>query len=81
MTTHEETTEILKAEVEGLIESLEAGGEVLVRGGYTPYTDRDRILYRHCETIVQKLVSLGYTYTTNHGHGCKDYHFTKRIEL
>lgn len=81
MTEHEEISKTLKDEIKSLIERLEQGREVLVRSGYVAYTNRERIIYRYCETIVQKLISLGYSYSTNHGHGCKDYHFTKKIEI
>lgn len=81
MTYHERVTKTLKDYIAESVEELESGGSVYVRGGYYTYNDRDAILNAHYHQIVQKLSSLGYTYTTNHGHGCYDYTFTKKIEL
>lgn len=81
MTEQEQIKQILTEEVKSLIERLEQGREVLVRGGYIFHSYKERIIDRNCGNIVAKLVSLGYTYTSNHGHGCRDYHFTKNIEI
>lgn len=81
MTTHEETTKILKDYINKCVAELEKGERCLVRGGYQWHTYNESIIDKHCSQIVQKLISLGYTYTTNHGHGCYDYWFTKKIEL
>jgi hypothetical protein len=41
----------------------------------------DYVVQQHANKIVDKLTSLGYIYTTNHGHGCKDWRFSKDFEL
>lgn len=79
--THERETQILKDFVEKCKSSLEAGKSALVRGGYISHNYEDGVIDQNCGLIVDKLSSLGYTYTTNHGHGCRDYRFTKKIEL
>jgi hypothetical protein len=81
MTTHEEVTAILKDELDYLVSSLEKGQSVLVRGGYIHRDYKSEVIDRHCDTLVDKLTSMGYGYTTNHGHGCRDYYFMKKIEL
>lgn len=81
MTEHEKDTEILKTYVENIVEDLEAGNSRLITGGYIRHTYNENLIDVHCNKIVNKLIDLGYEYTTNHGHGCKDYRFTKKIEL
>ena len=81
MTTFERNTQILKDFIKGSTESLESGNSVCIRGGYINHSYEENIIDSNCSKIVEKLVSLGYEYTTNHGHGCRDYHFTKKIEL
>ena len=81
MTDHEETTKILEEYIEECVTTLDKGSTVRVTGGYRVYNKKDTILQRYCETIVRKLSSLGYEYTTNHGFGCYDYIFSKPIKL
>ena len=81
MTSYEEIVKILQDEVERLAGILEKGGQVTVRGGYISHTYKESVIDRHCSSIVEKLSDLGYSYTTNHGHGCRDFHFTKQIKL
>jgi hypothetical protein len=79
-----EDTIKLKNHVDGMIKTIEAGDYAYVKDGYHgddkggPY---DVLFQRHCNKIVAKLVSLGYEYTTNHGFGCRDFSFSKPIEL
>ena len=80
-TFHEQTTEILKEYVEDCIDRLEKGNLVVVRGGYNNHTFKDIVIDDNCNKIAAKLIELGYHYTTNHGHGCYDYHFLKKIKL
>lgn len=81
MTEHEEITKILEDELVSIIEKLEKGESVLVRGGYVNHSYKDRTIDMHHQTLVSKLTALEYQYTSNHGHGCYDYHFTKPIKL
>jgi len=80
-TIHEETTEILKDYIEDCVNRLEKGNLVVVRGGYSNHTFKDIVIDKNYNKIVNKLVELGYEYTTNHGSGCYDYHFLKKIKL
>lgn len=77
----EKETRILKEFIDKSVVSLDKGDSVLVSGGYIQHDDTARILDKHCSKIVNKLTSLGYEYTINHGFGCKDYRFMKKIEL
>lgn len=81
MNTHEEISQILKDELERLVDYLEAGNTALVRGGYIHHDYVQKVIDRHCDTLVNKLISMGYSYTTNHGFGCRDFYFTKPIVL
>lgn len=81
LTEHEEITIILKEYIANGIEHLEKGNSFHVSGGYRRHTYKDKIIDRNCDKIVNHLRSKGYEYTTNHGFGCKDYTFTKPIEL
>ena len=81
LTEHEEITLILKEYIARGIKQMEEGGTFYVSGGYIKHTYKDRIIDRNCDKIVNHLRSKGYEYTTNHGFGCKDYTFTKPIEL
>lgn len=81
MTTLEKDTEILKTFIEESVQTLERGENVYVTGGYLNHCYKTRVLDEYCSKIVSKLSSLGYEYTTNHGHGCRDYKFSKKIDL
>jgi hypothetical protein len=81
MTEHEEITKILKDKIERSVKEIEAGGSAHVSGGYLRHSREEKIIDSHCSNIFNKLVSLGYEYTDWSGHGCKDYTFTKKIEL
>jgi hypothetical protein len=81
MSTRETETQILKDHLATLIASLEKGESCSVSGGYITHEYKSNLIDKNCGKIVSKLVSLGYEYTTNHGFGCKDYRFTKKIEL
>lgn len=81
MSVVEEDTKILKDFIDESVERMEKGEYAYVTGGYCTYNHRDSVLNDHCDKIVNKLVSLGYEYTTNHGFGCKDYKFSKKIVL
>ena len=81
MTTLEQDTKILKDYISKKVESLEKGDSAYIQGGYLRYSYEERLIDANCSKIVGKLVSLGYEYTTNHGFGCKDYSFSKPIEL
>ena len=78
---HEERKKILKEFIDDSVSDIESGKRVLVRGGYIHGTEKERVIDRNCDIIVQKLSSMGYTYTTNHGFGCFDYWFSKPMEL
>ena len=81
MTTFEKDTQILKDFIATSVTELERGEPVHVSGGYIQ-RDYDRnLLDSNCSTIVKKLLELGYIYTSNHGFGCLDYRFTKKIAL
>ena len=70
--------------VEECIESLEKNNYAYVVSGYSGRSDGgkyDHEVQRHAQKIVAKLSSLGYTYTTNHGHGCYDWRFEKDFKL
>ena len=81
MTQFEKDTQVIQGYISNKIDALEQGNTVLVRGGYIHYTYEDRLIDSHCSSIVSKLLDLGYSYTSNHGYGCKDYRFTKKIIL
>lgn len=81
MTAFEEENKILKDFIIESVEKMEKGHVVYVTGGYIQHDYKARVLDANCSKIVTKLSSLGYSYTTNHGHGCKDYRFIKNIEL
>jgi hypothetical protein len=79
-----EDLEKVKAFVDKCIESLENGDYAYICDGYQGGNDGgkyDNTIQSHANKIVSKLVSLGYSYTTNHGFGCKDWKFYKEIEL
>jgi len=78
---HEEETLILKEWLSKAIENLDKGGAEFLSSGYIVYTHKDTVLQRNCHLLISKLTDLGYTHTTNHGYGCYDWRFTKRIEL
>lgn len=66
------------------IQSLESGDCAYVVSGYhgdSKGGKYDRDVQRHAHKIVSKLSSLGYTYTTRHGHGCYDWIFEKDFQL
>jgi hypothetical protein len=83
-TTLERDTRILTNFINSSVETLEKGEATYVKDGYS-YDNKggvyDEIIQRHSNKIVAKLLSLGYEYTTNHGFGCKDWRFTKKITL
>ena len=81
MTTHEKDTQILKDCIERKVEDLEKGECAYVSGGYIQRGYEENVIDSNCYNIVQKLLELGYTYTSNHGFGCLDYRFTKKIVL
>jgi len=79
-----EEIEKVKVFVDSCIESLENGDFAYVCDGYDGGSNGDkydRVVQSHSNKIVNKLTSLGYKHTTNHGHGCKDWRFYKEIEL
>jgi len=66
------------------ISSLEKDNYAYVRSGYIGDNNGgkyDTIIQIHANKIVDKLISLGYIYTTNHGYGCYDWSFTKDFEI
>ena len=74
----------LKDYVSTLIESLEKGDYAYVKNGYSKNSRGgayDGLFQTHSRKIVSKLVDLGYEYTTNHGYGCYDWTFCKKIDL
>lgn len=76
--------EKVKAFVQKCIESLENGSYAYVCDGYHGDSDGgkyDNLIQSHADKIVSKLSGLGYSHTTNHGHGCRDWNFYKEIEL
>ena len=76
-----EDTKILKDYVAAKVKTMEEGGYAYITGGYLQHSYDERLIDSHCSKIVSKLYSLGYECTTNHGHGCQDYKFSKKIEL
>lgn len=80
-TTHEMESRILKEYIANKVETLEKGEATYVYGGYIHHNYNDNLIDSNCSKIVTKLTSLGYEATTNHGHGCRDYRFTKVIDL
>ena len=81
MSTVAEETQILKDFIAKSVKNMDKGGTAYVTGGYCTYNHKDSVLEKHHQKLVNKLHSLGYESTTNHGHGCKDWAFTKKIEL
>ncbi len=81
MTQIAEDTKILKEYVDRQIENIEKGDYAYITGGYLRHGHKDNLIESNCSTIVDKLQSLGYTATTNHGFGCLDYKFSKPIRL
>jgi len=81
MTTHEQDTKILKNYIQKCIETIEKGDKAYIRGGYIQHTYEESLIDSNCDKIVEKLKSLGYEFSTNHGHGCFDYAFYKPINL
>ena len=66
------------------IDTLEKSNYAYIVSGYIGDSSGgmyDNIVQRYADKIVSKLVSLGYVYTTNHGHGCKDWSFSKDFVL
>jgi len=80
-TIHEKETRICKEFIQESVETLKKGGTSYVSSGYIQRDSEKTILDRNARVIVDKLHSLGFTSTTNHGHGCYDWRFTKKIEL
>ena len=78
--THSKETRVVQDFIDISVKSLEEGESVYVSGGYIQSGDK-RILDRNCDVIVNLLSSKGYTYTTNHGYGCRDYRFMKQLNL
>jgi hypothetical protein len=75
--------EKVNAFIQDCITSLEKGDYAYVKSGYDFRNDGgcyDRTIQLSAVRIVDKLVSLGYRYTTNHGYGCRDWTFYKNIE-
>lgn len=80
----EKDIEKVRAFVDRCIESLENGNYAYVCRGYHGRSDGgkyDRVIQSYSGKIIDKLTSLGYSYTTNHGFGCYDWNFYKEIEL
>ena len=80
------TDEIQKVKdyVNRCIETLENDNYARVKSGYNGDNKGgvyDKVIQRHANKIVSKLVSLGYIYTTDHGYGCYDWTFCKEIDL
>jgi len=76
--------EKVKAFIAKCVESLESGNYAYVCDGYIGNCSGgryDHTIQLYSSKIVNKLISLGYKYTTKHGHGCKDWHFYKDIEI
>lgn len=72
----------VKAFVEDCVNTLEEGNYAYVCSGYSSGSGKyDRTIQTYADKIVSKLVSLGYKYTTNHGHGCRDWKFYKEFEI
>jgi len=74
----------VKAFVDKCIEDLENGNYAYVCKGYMGGNDGDKYdntIQSYAHKIIDKLTSLGYKYTTDHGHGCYDWKFYKEIEL
>jgi len=79
-----EDTKKLKDFIDKCVERMENNGYAYVSDGYSGGNNGgqyDNLMQAHANKIVAKLVSLGYEYTTNHGHGCKDWSFSKKIDL
>jgi hypothetical protein len=66
------------------IDTLEKDNYAYVCSGYDGDSDGgkyDSAVQKHARKIVDKLVSLGYIYTTNHGFGCYDWSFQKDFQI
>ncbi len=81
LTHHEKIQAFLKAELAKMVVKLEKGNSVRLSKGYVVHSHEDKTLQDYCDKLVNKLHSLGYESTTNHGFGCYDWRFTKKIEL
>lgn len=84
MTTLEKDTQKLKDFIDKCITEMENGEYAYVCDGYNGGSDGgkyDNLMQANSRKIVDKLVSLGYEYTTHHGYGCKDWKFSKPITL
>jgi len=81
----EKGIELVKSYVDRCIANLEKGEYAYVCDGYSGNNREDSmyntVIQSYSNKIVSKLTSLKYKYTTNHGHGCKDWKFYKDIEL
>jgi hypothetical protein len=79
-----EDTIKIKAFIQRCVDSMEAGDYAYVCDGYHGGSNGDKYdttIQKYSNKIVTKLLSLGYIYTTNHGFGCRDWSFSKEIEL
>ena len=80
-----EDTNKIKAFINRCIAELEVGEYARVVSGYASYkqdgSEYDRLFQENADRIVSKLSSLGYKYTTRHGHGCREWNFFKEIPL
>tara|TARA_R110000803_G_C11946229_1_gene317135 strand:- start:243 stop:497 length:255 start_codon:yes stop_codon:yes gene_type:complete len=79
-----EDFEKVKVFVDRCVASLEKGDYAYICDGYQGGSDGgkyDNTIQSYSSKIVNKLLSLGYIYTTNHGFGCKDWKFYKEIDL
>lgn len=79
-----EDTKKIKAFIERSITAMNKGHYVYLCNGYSGDSSGgkyDNVIQDNSNLILNKFLSLGYTYTTNHGHGCKDWKFSKKIEL
>ena len=81
MTQFEKDTQVLQNCLANMVKTLDNGDSILVTGGYSRHGYEDRLIESNCSNIVSKLLDLGYAYTSNHGYGCLDYRFTKKITL
>ena len=72
--------EKVKSFVGRCVETLENDGYAYVCDGYQGDNSGgkyDKTIQSYTSEIVSRLVSLGYTYSTNHGFGCYDWKFYK----
>ena len=66
------------------IKTIESGETAYIHSGYAHSSVIDSynsIIQEHSRDIVDKLYRLGYGCITNHGHGCYDWKFFKKIAL